>query len=208
MKRLFLASSIDRTAKSISEDIGKDNLELAFIKTADEAEKPPFDWLEKDRQGLINAGFKLFDYTITDKNTKEIENDLKAADVIHVNGGNTPYLLLQSRKSEFDKWIVKAVGNGKIYIGSSAGSIIAGPKIPEYLFEKKFKKLLKDNVGFGFVNFSLMCHWGQKYFRDMYLKKRVKMSYKSTQIPFIILTDTQYIKVEDDMCKIIDIRNK
>jgi len=137
MKRLYLASSIDKTAKGIAENIGKKNLKLAFITTAAEVEKPPFDWLENDRNGLVQAGFDLFDYTITGKTKKDFDKDLDGVDVIHVNGGNTFYLLQQSRKTGFYSWIMNAVNKGKIYSGSSAGSIIAGPTIPVYLLGEK-----------------------------------------------------------------------
>ena len=54
---------------------------------------------------MVNAGFDLFDYTITNKNFNDFEQDLKDIDIIHLNGGNAFYLLLQSKKSGFDKWI-------------------------------------------------------------------------------------------------------
>lgn len=105
MKRLYLASSIDKTADSIAKDIGKKNLKLAFITTASEVEEGDKDWLENDRQGLKKAGFDLFDYTITRKSFRNIDKDLGKADVVHINGGNTFYLSLQAKKSGFDKWI-------------------------------------------------------------------------------------------------------
>ena len=106
MKKLYLASSIDVTAGAIAEDIGGDpkKLKLAFISTAAESEKDNKEWLKNDRNGLVKAGFDLSDYTITNKTPQKIDNDLRNADIIHVNGGNTFYLLLQARKSGFDKW--------------------------------------------------------------------------------------------------------
>lgn len=109
MIRLYLASSIDRTAKSIAEDIEREtgkkaeDLRLAFIYTAAEHEGVKEEWLNEDRKSLVESGFKVFDYTITDKSAKDFKKDLGDTDVIHVNGGNTFYLLLQARKSGFDK---------------------------------------------------------------------------------------------------------
>lgn len=208
MNRLYLASSIDKTAKSISKDIGKKNLKLAFITTASEAEKPPFDWLENDRKGLINAGFDLFDYTITNKKVKDFDNDLGDVDIVHVNGGNTFYLLLQSRKSGFDEWIIEMVEKGKIYTSSSAGSIIAGVKCPDYLLTKKELKTLDTKQGFNLVNFITVPHWGSSDFKDLYLDERLEIAYKDDQVPMILLTDNQYIKVVGDMYRIVDVRGE
>lgn len=210
MKKLFLASSINQTAKSIAKDIGKDpkKLKLAFISTAAEVEKGEMDWLDNDRNGLVKAGFNLFDYTITGKSQKEINKDLGSADIIHVNGGNTFYLLLQARKSGFDKWITKTVNKGRVYIGSSAGSIITGPKLPDYLINANEIQELKSKRGFCFVNFTIIPHWGSKDFKELYLNKRLKIAYKKNQVPFLLLTDTQYVKVEDDMYRIVDVRDK
>lgn len=211
MKRLFLASSIDKTAKSIAKEIGGNTkkLKLAFISTAAEPENTPFDWLEKDRNGLIEAGFDLFDYTITDKSSKEIEKDLESVDIVHVNGGNTAYLLMEARKSGFDKWIVKAIRKGKIYTGSSAGSIIAGPTLPKYLITKNERVNLSNNMDcFGFVNLIPVPHWGQSFFKERYLKKRMKQVFREDLPPFILLNDWQYVKVVDDMYRVVDVRDK
>lgn len=93
MGKIFLAASINFVAKDIAKHIGKPpgELKTAFIPTAAEVEKGDLEWLENGRKGLVDAGFDLFDYSITGKNLKEIEKDLGDADVIHVNGGNTFY---------------------------------------------------------------------------------------------------------------------
>ncbi len=212
VKKLYLASSIDLTAKSIAKDIGKNpkSLRLVFISTGAEVEKGDLDWLDRDRNGLINAGFDLFEYTITDKSPKEIEKDLKEVDIVHVNGGNCFYLLLQARKSGFDKWIKKAIAGGKIYCGSSAGSIIASPdiEIAKRLETKTYKRELKTFGGLGLVDFIILPHWGNKSFKDLYLKGRLDIAYKPEN-KIILLNDWQYVRVENEMYQIVEVeRNK
>ncbi len=211
MKRLFLASSIDQTAKDIARKIGKNTkkLKTAFIKTAAEAADPKnMKWLESDRKGLTDAGFDLFDYTITDKTVEQIEKDLGDCDIIHVNGGNTFYLLLQARKSGFDKFIKRFVESGGIYIGSSAGSIIASPNI--VIARKKkhedFAAKLKTFEGFGLVDFIVFPHWANNLFKDDYLNEGLKASYV-TGNKIILLTDDQYVLVEDGMYRVVDIKD-
>lgn len=209
MKRLFLASSIDITAKSIAKDISKDpgSLKLAFISTASEGSREDKNWLDSDKKGLEKAGFHLFEYTITGKNYDEIDKDLKDADIVHVNGGNTFYLLLQAKKSRFDKWIRKAVREGKLYTGSSAGSIAASPNIEvaRKLDTKIYEDELEDFKGFNLVDFIILPHWGNKSFRNLYLNHRFDFAYKPEN-KIILLNDWQYVKVEDKKLEIIDIR--
>ncbi|OGM11387.1 hypothetical protein A2Z22_01225 [Candidatus Woesebacteria bacterium RBG_16_34_12] len=211
MKKLYLASSIDQTAKSIAKDIGKDpkKLKLAFIITASEVEKGELDWLDDDRNGLIEAGFDLFDYTITGKTRKDIERDLGNVDVVHVNGGNSFYLMLQIRKCGFDEWIKSKVNTGVIYSGSSAGSIVAAPniEIAKKIATAEYEKKLKSYKGIGLVDFIILPHWGSEYFKDLYLKKRLEIAYKPEN-KIILLNDYQYVKVEDDSYKIVDVRDK
>ncbi len=207
MKQLFLASSIDKTAKDIAKRIGNpEDLRLAFITTASEVEEGDMQWLKNDRQGLIDAGFDLFDYTITDKTYKEISKDLNNTDVIHIEGGNTFYLLLQSKKSGFDKWIKKTVANKKIYTGSSAGTIIAAPNIAitKTLESKTYAKELESFKGFNLVDFIALPHWGSDIFRDLYLNKRLELAYNSDE-KIILLNDSQYVHVQDDMYKIVQV---
>ncbi len=211
MKKIFLASSIDRTGKAIAKEIGEDTSKLrtAFITTAAEVEdQNDLEWLEEDRNGLASAGFDLFDYTITNKTPEQIKKDLGEVDVIHVNGGNTFYLLLQARKSGFDKFIKKFVESGGIYIGSSAGSIVASPDITlaRKIESKIYEKELKDFKGFKLVNFIVFPHWGSNYFKELYLNHRMDIAYV-TGHKIILLTDTQYVKVEDDMFNIVDIND-
>lgn len=210
MKRLYLASSIDQTAESIARDIGGNTkkLKLVFIYTAAEAEELNREWLDNDRNGLKKAGFNLFDYTITGKSYKEIERDLNNVDIVHVNGGNNFYLLLQARKSGFDRWVKKAVDKGKIYIGSSAGSIIASPniEITRKIQTKIYERELKNFTGFGLVDFIVLPHWGNDHFKNLYLNQRLGFVYKPEN-KIILLNDWQYVKVKNDMYQIVEVND-
>jgi len=219
MKRIFLASSIDLTGKHIAQQITKitgknpESFKIAFITTASEPEKiknpDDMEWLVKDRKGLTDAGFNLFDYTITGKTSEQIESDLGDCDIIHVNGGNSYYLLLQSKRSGFDKFIKNYVDSGKIYIGSSAGSIIAAPdiKIAQKEKSKDFVKELENTKSFNLVNFIIFPHWASEDFEEDFFNQRLPTSYV-TGNKIILLTDTQYVLIQDDMYKIIDIKDK
>lgn len=212
MKRIFLSASINFTAKAIGKEIGNvRKLKTAFINTAAEPKKERKDisWLDEDRQGLVDAGFNIFDYTLTGKSPEDIEKDLGDCDIIHVNGGNTFYLLLQAKKSGFDKFITKFVENGGIYIGSSAGSIIASPDIgvTRMLDTKQYEEELNklgNTKSFNLVDILIFPHWGSEHFKERYLNHRLNTAYNSDN-KIILLTDYQYVSLTGDTYKIIDI---
>jgi peptidase E len=210
MKRLFLASSIETTGPAVGREIGNPaKLKLAFIYTAGEPEEEK-SWIVKDRAGLEKAGFNITDYTISGKVRKDIEKDLEAFDIIHVNGGDTFYFMLQARMSGFDKWIFEKVNKGeKIYTGSSAGSMSAALNVLNAIYFENYdyEKQLKGNYdGLGLVDFIALPHWGSEDFREKYLSHRMEVAYKPEN-KIILLNDWQYIKVVEDTYKIVDIRD-
>lgn len=206
--QLFLTADSHSTANDISNhvDLSKGS-KLAFIDTAAEPDKDGDDiqWLINDRKALVDAGFDVSDYTITGKNKEEIEEYLSEFDHIYCSGGDTAYLLNQSYLTGFIEVIKNLVLNqDKTYIGSSAGSIIAGPRLPVYLQRDDLSEL-NEKPAFEFVNFTIVPHWGSQFFKKMYLEERLERIYREDQVPFILLTNTQYIHVKDDFIKIIDL---
>ncbi len=205
--KLFLTSSVHGVAHDIAKriDLSKDS-KLAFIDTAAEPEEGDKAWLKKDRQSLVDAGFSVTDYSITGKTRGQLEDDLDKFDYLYLSGGNTSYLLEQSRKSGFFPLIQELVREkGKTYIGTSAGSIIAGPKIPDYLLEEGAGS--QDVTGYGFVNFTLVPHWGDEDFKDKYLRGRLEMAYRRDQVPLLLLTNNQYVSIDGDHMEIVDVRD-
>ena len=207
MKQLFLTSGVHAVAHDISKkvDLSKGN-KLVFIDTAAEGEKGDKQWLKNDRKALVDAGFEVADYSITGKSKDELETYLPKFDYIYLSGGNTSYLLQQSQKSGFIPVIKDLVlKKGKTYIGTSAGSIIAGPVLPVYLLDDSEDIKLDDPKGYGFVNFTILPHWGSEDFKKMYLGKRLETVYKEDQVPLLLLTDNQYGHVRNDQVKIVDV---
>jgi len=202
---LFLTSTISKAAQNIGKglDLSVRN-KLVFVDTAAEPkeERSDMQWLADDRQALVDAGFDVSDYTITNKTKDKLEKDLESYDFIYMSGGDTAYLLKQSQDSGFIDVVKDFVANkGKIYIGTSAGSIIAGPKLPDYFEEGEYG--LKNENCYGFVNFTILPHWGTEYFKKKYLDERLKLAYKDNQLPLLILTDNQYVHIKNKEMEIV-----
>lgn len=205
---LFLTSSVHAVARDIAQkvDLSKGS-KLVFIDTAAEVKEGDLEWQKNDRQALVDAGFAVSDYTITGKTKSELEADLDNFDYLYLSGGNTAYLLEQSQKSGFIEVVRELVRNkGKIYIGTSGGSIIAGPKLPDYFLDDEERDLMSEEC-YGFVNFTLLPHWGREDFRKKYLEERLGIVFRDDQVPLLLLTDKQYVHVRDGGMEIVEVKN-
>jgi dipeptidase E len=206
--QLFLASSVNVTAESIMKRMrpSLEKRKLIFITTASEAEEGDKQWLADDRNSLIQAGFRVEDYTITGKTYQEIKQKLMQFDVICVAGGNTFYLLEKTIESKFDKVCRELVQNGIPYIGSSAGSLLAGPDIEMAKTVDNANKApnLKNYKSIGLTDVIILPHWGNPFCKDLYLNQRLEQSYKRGN-KIILLNDDQYVHVKESGYEIVDI---
>lgn len=133
MKKLVLASNGFENS-----EIGKEFLKLGdkpaseikvlFIPTASRTKEELY-WVGKSKEELLDLGIKkenIIDFNLD----REIsEEELEKIDVLYVCGGNTFYLLRKIRENKFDEKIKEMIDNGVVYVGVSAGSILAGPDI-------------------------------------------------------------------------------
>ena len=208
MKTLFLASNVASVISDIVKniDFSKTNRKLVFINTPAEVYEGEKPWLMEDKESLKKAGFQPFDYTITGKNEKQLRNDLSGIDFVFVSGGNTFYCLEKAKESGFIPVIRDLILNqGKVYIGSSAGSLIAAPDIAPAANIDDIAKApsLKDYKAFNLVDTVVLPHWGSERFRKLYMKTRLEKSY-STNNKIILLTDNQYLYIKDDWYQIVE----
>jgi len=209
MKQLFLTSTVADVAFHIGQKIDiEKNKRLLFIYTPTETRPGGrlSPWNDKDRKSLVTLGFDVLDFTITGKGTQEIADALNQANVIYVSGGDTYHLLKQAQATGFVEIIQDQVcHHNKIYVGTSAGSLIAGPICPDYLIDDSKIIGTKQQSAFDFVNFCIMPHWGSIDFENKYLNHRLAVAYKEMRVPLLALTDTQYVHVIDDNMEIIDV---
>ncbi len=169
MKNIFLTSQFSVVVDQFAAMLPTCDMKVAFIPTAGDMYKTKL-WMDADREALVNLGMKVVDFNIRDKTEEEVYSFLKAKDIIFVAGGNTFYLLYHARKSGFDKVIKKLVAEGKIYVGSSAGSCLAGPTIePIKVFDDPAEAPeLTSYEGLGLVDFLVLPHYGYAKYEGKY----------------------------------------
>lgn len=140
MKNLFLVSSfkdvVNIFADRYPELSGK---RVTFIPTASVVEKVNF-YVKAGRKALEKLGLVVEELELSTASADEIKAKLIGNDLIYVSGGNSFFLLQELKRTGADQIIRDEVATGKLYIGESAGAIVAAPNI-EYI--KKMDSIKK-----------------------------------------------------------------
>ena len=159
-KRLFLSSSF-RDVAILLESFESDFKEkrVTFIPTASLVERVTF-YVKSGKKALQELGMVIDELEVSTSTYDEIVGTLKRNDIIYVTGGNTFFLLQELKKCGADKIIRDEVYAGKLYIGESAGSIIASPDIEYVKALDSIKKApeLSSFEGLGLVDFYPVPH--------------------------------------------------
>jgi len=77
------------------------------------------------RNELLQMGMQPGNITVHDIDGSLPEDDVMAFDAIYFTGGNTRYLAKRVRETGFDAIVKKFVFSNKVYVGMSAGSMLA-----------------------------------------------------------------------------------
>jgi dipeptidase E len=136
---------------------------LLFIPTAAIGE----GWYPVDAEDV--QPFRDMGFTVTMFDAAEVDtvpgDFLDQFQAIYVSGGNTFYLLKHLKRTGLFEMIQESVLDGQIvYMGSSAGSVVATPDIG-YAGALDDPSLGDgDNAGFGFVSYSILPHMDHESF--------------------------------------------
>ncbi len=194
---IFLASQICNVLRQIATELPFEPAQVRsiFLQTAAEAESGDKSWLEEEYSCFEQQGFKPERYSLSGKSAAQVRKDLGSADLIHVSGGNTFYLLLQAQRCEFAPFIRERVEAGAYYLGCSAGSVIAGPSVlpARRIHQPQVEQELQGYDGFSLVDLVCLPHWGNPRYRELYLERRLEHCF-SEDYKIILLTDQQYLR--------------
>lgn len=177
-----------------------EDIKVAFVTTAAFGETEDPFWLEDAREELRDCGIKhIKDLDLKGKRKEELKQILSDKNVLFVNGGNTFYLLKYLRESGLQEFLPKLLDRGLLYVGISAGSIIAGPSVEVAGWKNldKNKVKLRDLTGLHLVPFSLFVHYTKKY------KTLVEEKIKYVEHPLIVLTDQQAVLCISNQYRIV-----
>ena len=101
-----------------------EELKLLYITTAADGEDGDKSWVDEEYETILDLGIK--EENIVEYKIGESEANLTDYDAIYVLGGNSFYLAKKVYASGFEEQLREALAAGVIYVGSSAGAILAG----------------------------------------------------------------------------------
>ncbi|WP_347047753.1 Type 1 glutamine amidotransferase-like domain-containing protein [Bacteroides fragilis] len=208
MKRLFLCSSFADVANLLI-DFANEDLKgkiIAFIPTASLTESIRF-YVKTGKKALEKLGMIVEEVEITQFSNEEISSILHKCDYIYITGGNTFFLLQELKRKGVDKIISEQVKSGKLYIGESAGAIIASPDT-EYMKNVNFDPIekapeLEDYSSLGLVDFYTIPHYGNFPFKK---KGEKVIQLYNEKLQLIPISNKQAIFIEDSNIQIKDAR--
>lgn len=191
MANIILTSSFNTVARELYEkNILPRSVRVAFIVTAGNIyESVP--WIDADRKALEGLGYDVFDVDLQGSAAEKLRTELQPAQIIFVAGGNTTYLTHWAHESGFGTVVRQLLMDGRTYVGSSAGSILAGPSVAPFL-EEEIPDLpdgfmIGDARCLGLVDYIVLPHQADS------TEELMRMEHAfGDQFTFIPLTDRDY----------------
>lgn len=198
MKLILLSSN-----NEIIKNYLKKGKKVGFIPTASELDKDRW-YMEKDRDKLLKMGYIIENIEVTSESTEQIKYKINSSDALFIAGGNSYYLLQQLKQKDVITTIVEFINSNKLYIGASAGSVIACPTIEviEDMDNPKEAPLLKSFEALNVIDFYILPHYNSK---EKYTLKADLIAKKYSKLEFLKIRDNQAIIVTDrNEYKIVD----
>lgn len=161
-----------------------ENVKVLMITFAQSDEEESY--VNESKQELIDLGLK--NITIANMHRDIMIDTFNDFNVIYVCGGNTFSILQKLRETKLNKFIIEQVKKGTIYVGVSAGSIIAGKNIEIASWGSEGDKNeinLKDLKGLSLTDVTIFPHFKQE------LRTEVEKFRNKVKYPVIELTDEQ-----------------
>lgn len=199
--KLILASDLSFLLKYGYDLTGipKNQMKIGHITTAYKVSRSNIEFFKKVSEIIKENGYDMEDFDIEGKTKEEIKDFFKDKNVVHVEGGNTFYLLKAIRETGFAEILKELLDEGRVYIGTSAGAYVMCPTIEV----SDWNPDGKDR--FGVINFSALNYVPfvlKVHYKDEQ-EEIVRKGIKTLKYPIHILKDGQGMFCEDGVCKFI-----
>jgi dipeptidase E len=206
MKLLLTSAGLSNKSiiQALEKLLGKkaDGVKLAFIPTAANVESGDKSWLINDFNNCRNAGFEVDIVDISSIERNLWLPRLEAAEILFFGGGNTFHLMHWVKESGLAELLPKLL-NGRIYVGISAGSCIAGPTVynsVQNLFGEEYE--LKVKEGLGLVDFQIIPHLNSPYFEKI-REENLEIASKELKEPVYAIDDNSAIVIDNGKVNVV-----
>ncbi len=198
MKTLFLCSYFAEVRPLFEKFAEQYELEkkVLFIPTAGNVEEYTA-YIDEGRAVFEELQFDVDLVDIAEETETVVREKLAQASCLYISGGNTFYLLQELKRKNLLPLIYERINQGMVYVGESAGAIIASNDISysQIMDDKSLASDLTDYIALGLVDFSVLPHWGEFPFEE--ITEQTVAVYEG-QLKLLKLTNQQAVLVNDN----------
>ncbi len=203
LKNMILTSSLYESIELVKKFLDKntESKKILFIPTAtnvDEYKK----YIHLTQKIFEDFGYEVENFDVSIFSEEIAKEKLSEAKTVFISGGNTFYLLQELKRKNLTSYLKERIENGLLYIGESAGSVIAAPNI-EYasiVDDKTLATELNDYTGLNLVDFYIVPHFEEEPFVE---SSRNTVELYKDKLDLKLINNKEAILVENNNFTII-----
>ena len=200
---MILTSSLYESIELVKKFLDKntESKKILFIPTAtnvDEYKK----YIHLTQKAFEDFGYEVENFDVSIFSEEIAKEKLSEAKTVFISGGNTFYLLQELKRKNLIPYLKERIENGLLYIGESAGSVIAAPDI-EYasiVDDKTLATELDDYTGLNLVDFYIVPHFEEEPFVE---SSRNTVELYKDKLDLKLINNKEAILVENNNFTII-----
>ena len=203
MKNMILTSSLYESIELVKKFLDKntESKKILFIPTVANVEEYK-KYMHLTQKAFEDFGYEVENFDVSVFSEEIAKEKLSEAKIVFISGGNTFYLLQELKRKNLITYLKERIENGLLYIGESAGSVIAAPDI-EYasvIDDKTVATELDDYAGLNLIDFYIVPHFEEEPFVES-SRKTVEL-YKD-KLDLKLINNKEAILVENNNFTII-----
>ena len=200
---MILTSSLYESIELVKKFLDKntESKKILFIPTAtnvDEYKK----YIHLTQKVFEDFGYEVENFDVSIFSEEIAKEKLSEAKIVFISGGNTFYLLQELKRKNLITYLKERIENGLLYIGESAGSVIAAPDI-EYasvIDDKTVATELDGYAGLNLVDFYIVPHFEEEPFVE---SSRNTVELYKDKLDLKLINNKEAILVENNNFTII-----
>ena len=198
LKNIILTSSLYESIELVKKFLDKntESKKILFIPTAANVEEYK-KYMHLTQKAFEDFGYEVENFDVSVFSEEIAKEKLSEAKIVFISGGNTFYLLQELKRKNLITYLKERIENGLLYIGESAGSVIAAPDI-EYasvIDDKTVATELDDYAGLNLIDFYIVPHFEEEPFVES-SRKTVEL-YKD-KLDLKLINNKEAILVENN----------
>ena len=203
MKNVILTSSLYESIELVKKFLDKniESKKILFIPTAANVEEYK-KYMHLTQKAFEDFGYEVENFDVSVFSEEIAKEKLSEAKIVFISGGNTFYLLQELKRKNLITYLKERIENGMLYIGESAGSVIAAPDI-EYasvIDDETVATELDDYAGLNLVDFYIVPHFEEEPFVE---SSRNTVELYKDKLDLKLINNKEAILVENNNFTII-----